>query len=108
MTIHSNSFVSFINENGQYCIGRIVEVSQHGLIMKPLDRCRIPLTGEAGSVVVNFGSKAHHGQRAITALAEVRDSSEEGIGLNFRDIDHVSKKTLLNMLQTLETGVKAA
>jgi len=107
MPTYSNTFVSFINDNGQYCIGRIIKVSQQGLVMKPLERCRIPLSKETGSVVINFGSKAG-GHRAITASAEVDDGSESAITFSFRNIDLVSQKTLQDILAQEKNTVKAA
>jgi len=75
--------------------------------MQPLERCRIPQLGEQGSIVINFGSKAQ-GHRAITALAEIIASSESSIDFEFREIDRVSQKTLLNILQDQQTSVHAA
>jgi len=107
MSIKSNTFVSFINDQGQYCIGRIIKVSKHGLVMQPLERCRIPKLGETGSVVVNFGTSAK-GHRAFTALAEIGDSSDSCVDFYFREIDQVSKKTLLSMLEQSKTTARAA
>lgn len=107
MPIQSNTFVSFINDNGQYCIGRIIKFSQHGLVMRPLERCRIPDLGETGSLVVNFGSKAQ-GHRAFTAWAEIGDSSDSCVDFYFREMDQVSQKTLMEMLEFEKSTAHAA
>jgi hypothetical protein len=107
MPIYSNTFVSFISENGQYCIGRIIKISQHGVTMRPLERCRIPELGESGSVVVNFGSR-YAGHRALTAWVEVGDSSDECIEFFIREIDNTSRKTLLNIIELDKEELKVA
>lgn len=107
MPIYSNTFVSFISEKGQYCIGRIIKFSKHGVTMRPLERCRIPELGETGSVVVNFGSH-YEGHRALTAWAEVGDSSDECIDFFFREIDNTSYKTLVNIIEQDKSSLRAA
>jgi len=107
MSIYSNNFVSFINDNGKYCIGRIIKFSQHSLVMQPLERCRSPLLGETGSVVVNFGSKAE-GHRAFTAFAETGDSSDACVEFYFRDMDQVSRQVLQSLLEQEKQTAKAA
>jgi len=107
MSIYSNTFVSFINDNGKYCIGRIIKFSQHSLVMQPLERCHSPQLGETGSVVVNFGSKAQ-GHRAFTAFAETGDSSETCVEFYFREMDQVSRQVLLNMLDLEKNTSQAA
>lgn len=100
MSVYQNTFVSFVSETGHYCIGRVLKLGACSLVMGPLEKCRVPSMGESGSLVINI-RLSHQLPLAVTAWAQVGDSSESCIEFYFHDIDQRARELMLQIMDSL-------
>lgn len=103
MSVYKNSFVSFVSETGRYCVGRVLKLGICSLVMGPLEKCRIPAMGEAGSIVINV-SLGRQIPMAVTAWAQVGDSSDTCIEFYFNDIDLQGREAISQIMENLRAS----
>ena len=107
MSVYENTFVSFVSENGRYCVGRVLKLGTCSLVMSPLEKCRIPEMDEAGSVVINLGGKRQV-PLAVTAWAKVGESGANCVEFYFNDIDSRARELIQQLKQSLKLFNKKA